>query len=118
MDLAKLAATNAVALAKEDSNERERARLYEGAALIVTDDFDKGIDVLSSLERSKLEESERVLLDAALSIAGQIRRLPAEPEDDAAPPGDNGKGIESGQVLERARKVLARVDQMLSEPAK
>ncbi len=117
-DLARLAASNAVALAKEDSDEKERARLYEGAALIVTDDFDRGIEVLSAMERGKLGEPERVLLDAALSIAGQIRRMPAEPEVDSAPPADNAKGTDPDQVLERAQKALARVDQMLSEQGK
>ena len=118
VDLARLAASNAVALAKEDSDEKERARLYEGAALIVTDDFDRGIEVLSAMERSKLGESERVLLDAALSIAGQVRRMPAEPEVDSSPPGDNAKGTDPDQILERAQKALARVDQMLSEQGK
>jgi chemotaxis protein MotC len=118
IELARLAASNAVVLAREDTDEKERARFYEAAALIVTDDFDRGIEVVSSIERGKLGEPERVLLDAVLSIAGQIRRLPAEPEADSAPPGDNVKDKDSDRVLGRVRRALAQVDQMLSEPGK
>jgi chemotaxis protein MotC len=119
VELARLAASNAVQLAQEDSVEKERARLLEGAVLIVTDDFDKGVENLSAVERSKLDEAEAALLDAALSIAGQIRRLPSAPEPDSAPPGENdATGAGASQVVERARKAMADVDQMLSEQGK
>jgi chemotaxis protein MotC len=119
VELARLAAANAVQLAKQDSVERERARLYEGAALIVTDDFDKGVENLRTVERSKLDETETVLLDAALSIASQIRRLPAGPEPDSPPPGEKGaSSTGESQVVQRARKAIAKVDQILSEPGK
>ena len=107
-----------MALSKEDSDEKERARLYEGAALIATDDFERGVEILSAIERSKLDEPEHKLLDAALSIAGQIRRMPAAPGADSEPPSDQAQGAGAGQVLERAQKMLAQVDQLLSEQTK
>jgi chemotaxis protein MotC len=124
IELARLAAANAVVLAREDSDDKERARFYEGAALIVTDAFDKGIEVLSSIEQNKLGEPDRVLLGAALSIAEQVRRLPAESDADSAPPDEDAKGKDKDQdqdqdqILARVRKALAQVDQLLSEPGK
>jgi chemotaxis protein MotC len=119
VDLAKLAAANAVQLAKEGGDDGEHARLYEGATLIVTDDFDRGIETLSAIERSKLGEHEGALLDVALLVAGQIRRTPIEPEPDSAPPNESdASGAGASQALERARKALAQVDQMLSRLAK
>jgi chemotaxis protein MotC len=119
VDLAKLAAANAVQLAKEGGDDAENARLYEGAALIVTDDYDRGIETLSAIDRSKLGEHERALLDVALVVAGQIRRMPAELEPDSVPPSENdGSGAGASQALDRAHKALAQVDQMLSRLAK
>ena len=114
-----MAAANAVQLANEGGDDGERARLYEGATLIVTDDYDRGIEALSAIERSKLGEHERALLDVALLVAGQIRRMPAEPEPDSAPPSESdASGAGASPALERARKALAQVDQMLSRLGK
>jgi chemotaxis protein MotC len=114
IELAKFAATNALQLESEDSADNERARLYQGAALIVTEEFDRGVEMLGAVERSKLGAGEAALLDAALSVAGQMRRLPAEPEADSTPPAD----LEPGAALQRARKLIAQVDEMLSGPGK
>lgn len=119
VELAKLAATNAVQLAEEGSDDGERARLYEGATLIVTDDYDRGVEILTAIARSKLGPLEVALLDAALSVAGQIRRMPAEPAPESALPGGVDASDAGGsQVVERARKALAQIDRMLNEQAK
>jgi chemotaxis protein MotC len=117
VDLARFAAAQALPLAPEESAERERARLYEGAALIVTPDFDKGVEALSAVDRSKLGAEEIALLEASLSIAGQVRRLPAAPEAEATPP-TGMEATSTGIVLERARKTIARVDGILDEAGK
>jgi chemotaxis protein MotC len=109
MAMAKFAAANAGSLTEAASTDRERARLYEGAALIVTEAFDRGVEILSAVERSKLAETDASLLDAALSIAGQVRRMPATP--DAEP---LAAGEVTGQALAQARKAIAQVDEMLS----
>jgi chemotaxis protein MotC len=113
--LASLAASSAAALSKDGSKEGLRARLIEGATLIVTDDFDKGVEALTAIERGKLGDAEQGLLDAALSVAGQIRQMPAEPEPDSAAPVDKGKSADPGEAVKRAQNALSRVDQMLSE---
>jgi chemotaxis protein MotC len=115
VELAAVAARNAVQLAEESGEDLERARLYEGATLIVSDAYDRGVEILGALERGRLSEQEGALLDVALSVAGQIRRMPAEPEADAIP-GESETGGSPG--LERARKALSRIDQMLSEREK
>jgi chemotaxis protein MotC len=108
VEMAKFAAAHARRLTEESSAERERARLYEGAALIVTEAFDRGVEMLGAVERSKLAETDTALLDAALAIAGQVRRPPDPPDSepaDAAGPED--------QMLARARKSVAQVDEIL-----
>ena len=113
MEMAKFAAANAQPLAEAGSADRERARLYEGAALIVTEEFDRGVEVLGAVERSKLAETDTALLDAALSVAGQVRRMPDTP--DAEPPGAvSPAGEGAGQALAQARKAVAQVDEILS----
>jgi chemotaxis protein MotC len=110
MKMAKFAAARAEPLAEASSADRERARLYQGAALIVTEEFDRSVEVLSAVERGKLAETDAALLDAALSIAGQVRRMPDTP--DAEPPSVAGEV--TGQALAQARKAIAQVDEILS----
>lgn len=113
MAMAKFAAANAAPLTDAASTDRERARLYEGAALIVTEEFDRGVEVLGAVERSKLAETDVALLDAALSIAGQVRRMPDTP--DAEPPrAASPAGEVAGQALAQARHAIAQVDEILS----
>jgi chemotaxis protein MotC len=107
VDMAKFAAANAGRLAEDSSAERERARLYEGAALIATEDFDRGVAMLGALERTKLADTDSALLESALAIAGQVRSLPDVP---ASEPADAA----GGQILEQARKSVAQVDDLLS----
>lgn len=111
IEMAMFAAQQAARLSDDASVERERARLYEAAALITTEDFDRGVEMLGSVERGKLAGTDAALLEAALDIAGQMRRLPdlpdAEPPAAAAMPGGN-------QALEQARRAIARVDAILS----
>lgn len=110
VEMAKFAAANAARLAEEASVERERARLYEGAALIVTEDFERGVEVLGAVERSRLDDGDAALLDAAVGVAGQMRRMPDLP--DAEPPAAGAP--EANQALAQARKTIAQVDDILS----
>ena len=76
VDLVRWAAANAARLASEDSAQHLRSRLCEAAALIVTDEFDKGLSILESIPADRLNEEEAALLAAALRIAKQVRREP------------------------------------------
>jgi len=111
VEIARFAAASAAPLTQEESPEHARARLYEGAVLVVTDDFEMGAELLRGVDKSRLAEDDARLLDAALAVASQVRRLPA-PHADAAPPA----GAALGPVLERGQKMIAEVDQMLNGP--
>ena len=110
IEMAKFAAGNARRLADDGTTERERALLYQGAALIVTEAFERAAKTLVALERSKLAETDTALLDAALSIADQVRRMPEPP--DAEPP---AVAVEAAsRALAQSRNVISRVDELLS----
>ena len=110
IEMAKFAAGNARRLADDATTERERALLYEGAALIVTEAFERGAKTLVALDRGKLAETDTALLDAALSIADQVRRMPNAP--DAEPPAAAGEV--ASRALAQARERISQVDGLLS----
>ena len=56
----------------------QRATLYEGAAMVATADFEKGITLLNSIDVPKLGMSDRDILASARS-RGQGRGALAEP---------------------------------------
>lgn len=112
VEMARFAAANAARLAEEASAERERARLYEAAALIATQDFDRGVETLGTIEASKLPETDAALLEAALSVAAQVRRMPDAP---AEPPSAAPTGERDSQAVVQAREAIAQVDRILSE---
>jgi chemotaxis protein MotC len=103
--IASFAAGKAAALAAEGSAERERARLYEGAARLVTDDHESGLKSLNSIAKQKLRSADREILEAALSLAGQLRKWPTAPEQSAEP-------IPAG--VTRAQDLMSQVDTFLA----
>ena len=80
VDVVRWAAAKAALLASEDSAQHLRSRLCEAAALIVTDEFDKGLSTLQSIPAERLNEEETGLLAAALRISKQVRREPKSVE--------------------------------------
>jgi hypothetical protein len=72
--------------------------------------------VLQSIDRSKLADSDVELLDAAIAVAGEVRR----PLLTSDPPLSLSAGPESPlpKAVEVARKVMARVDMLLNEVSK
>ena len=114
VELARLAARRAVALTVEGSAEHTRSRIYEAAILIVTEDHDTGLAVLASVDRSKLEERDAELLDAAMAVAAEVRRQ--VPDADASPSASGDVPVP--RAVELAQKVIARVDVLLNEATK
>ncbi|KMO13242.1 chemotaxis protein [Methylobacterium platani] len=109
------AAERALSLAGPDSEPAARARLYRAAALIVVDGrYEEGLESLRGVDRAGLDPSDRALLDAALSTAGQIRggAPPAPPVADAAAPAGRRQIPEAASIA-RAREALAQVDRMI-----
>jgi chemotaxis protein MotC len=109
VEMARFAAASAVQLTQEESPEHERARVYQGAALVATEEFERGIELLGGIEKGRLGEDDARLLEAALAVADQVRRMPGPPDAEAAPPPPA-----PGPMLERAQRMIAEVDQMLN----
>jgi chemotaxis protein MotC len=109
--VARFAAAHAVRLSDDQSLERARATVYEAAATIVTDEFQRGLDALNSADAGKLPQADAALLDAALAVAAQVRRMPDTPSTE--PPAAAGE--RTNATLERARAAVSRVDDILSK---
>ena len=121
-----MAAANASGLAEDGSATRARAELYRGAALIVTEEHDSGLATLKGVDKSALERVDAELLEAAVSLAGQMRRWPeaadaagglAEIEARAAP-GEQPVVLATSKLLMVAKEMNSRADQMLNGAAK
>jgi len=77
--VAKWAGTQAVYLAQKDPTELHHAELLDGAASVLTTDYDRGLEELKGLEDEHLSHDDAMLKDAALGIATQIRQWPKNP---------------------------------------
>ncbi|QRM30138.1 chemotaxis protein MotC [Microvirga sp. VF16] len=126
---ARLLADKAQELVGSDKASAVRARLYRAASLITSPQaIDGAVSDLRSLDRSALAESDLGLLESALTMAGQIRKMPdiqaqqvvpAKPEltkvavgqpiEASAP----AQGLEQLQALSKARDALSRVDKLI-----
>ncbi len=116
VELARFAAGSALRLLGEGSPERLRAQLYEAAALVVTEDFDKGVSVLEAMETTQLGGEEAELFAAAVAVAAEVRRLPA-PGDATGQPGSEDIAA-TFKAAGTARQAIARVDQLIGETGK
>jgi chemotaxis protein MotC len=126
---ARLMADKAQELVGSDKMSAARAKLYRAASLITLPQvIDGAVNDLRSLDRSVLALSDLNLLDSALAMADQIRRMPdlqiqqvtpAKPELSqvaADPPtgiSDPAQGLEQLQALSNARDALNRVDKLI-----
>jgi len=81
IDIARYAAGKAEGLAQPDTPEIARARLYGGAALVTTADFEQGIALLEKTDLTLLKESDREIHAAALAVSRGVGRWPAEVAD-------------------------------------
>ncbi len=124
--VARLSAEKAMAVTKDGTPDEMRARLYEAAALILTNNYDQGLAKLKELDVSTLSKRDAELKAAILSIAKQIRQWPEIPADldDAEPtpnpqaPGRDGTATAAaGPVIDLAQKAISDTDQLLKEHA-
>ncbi|WP_052600715.1 hypothetical protein [Microvirga lotononidis] len=126
---AQMLADKARELAGTDQESRARAKLYRAASLITSpQSIDGAVNELRSIDRSNLTASDVSLLDSALAMADQIRRVPdvqsrvatpakpevtkvaAEAPVSASAP---AQGLEQLQALSKARDALRRVDKLI-----
>lgn len=107
--LAAFSAGKARELSQPGSRTVERAKVYEGAALAVTADFQKGLDLLGGIDVAKITGSERQIRDSALFVAQNVGKWPSAP---GAPPADE-PALDS---INRAQAMLTEVDSLLGGP--
>ncbi|MBA1154724.1 chemotaxis protein MotC [Microvirga mediterraneensis] len=126
---AQLLADKAGELAGSDQASGTRAKLYRAASLITSPQFiDGAVNDLRSIDRSNLAANDLSLLDSALAMADQIRRVPdlqSRPATPAKPEvtkvASEGQvsastpvqGLEQLQALSKARDALSRVDKLI-----
>jgi chemotaxis protein MotC len=103
--IARFAAEKAAGLASQGSTTYARARLYEGASLLLTEDYGKGIEALNSVAKDKLGTSDREIQDAAFSLASQLRKWPEAPKESSEPPSAG---------VARAQDLVSKVDTLLA----
>ena len=119
VQLTLLAAKKLADQAKDDPKRAVQARLYEAAALLVTDDFDRAVIQLKSIDRAALGARDQPLLDAALTVANKMRApLPEAIAGGEPPPvsAEQGRDVELSQapaVIGKANKAIGKVDELL-----
>lgn len=130
---ARLLADKAQEIAEGDKVSAARAKLYRAASMITSpQEIKAAADELHVIDRSLLPKSDVALLDAAISMAGQIRRMPEAPAvlSEKAKPSltkvavektveasDPTQGLEQLQALSKARDALSRVDRLIKNQA-
>ncbi len=118
VELARLAARNAIRLTADNAPDHMRARVYEAATLVVTEDYESGVAALIGLDKTALDARDAELLEAAFAVAEEVRRPPSA-GDTNAPPADSvsqakGDSVPELKTVALAQKVLARVDAILT----
>jgi chemotaxis protein MotC len=128
---ARLLADKAQELSASDRVSAARAKLYRAASLITLPEAINGaISDLKSLDRSVLPAGDLTLLDAALSMANQIQKMPETASNDTMdtkPPiakvaaaGSSEtptQGLDQLRALSKARDALSRVDNLIKNQA-
>ena len=120
VELARLAARHAVRLTADDEVNHGRSRVYEAAALVVTEDYESGVAALMSIDKTGLDPRDAELLQAAFAVAEEVRRPPSTHEATVSSP-DSMIAAKSEPVPEKlkavelAQKMVARVDAILAE---
>ena len=121
VEMVQLAAKKAAL--KSVSPDALRLKLYEAAASVVTEQSEKGLVALRSINRSMLGGRDQELLDAALAVAREVRRPPMLARASGAKPGEDAEASPQGEPSEasassriaHAEEMVAGVDKLLSE---
>jgi chemotaxis protein MotC len=112
--LAKACAARAFEMSRADSVEMTRANLYAGAAMIVQEDHAAGKKKLESIEKSKLDPSDKALLGKALELTHQIASRPDITEEQAI------KSLSPAELKDNQSpaytSLLARAQNALADP--
>jgi hypothetical protein len=109
------AAAEALRGAPSDSADEARGKLYEGAARILTADYDAGVAELQSVAASKLDRRDQALLEAVRGVAAYLREPPAV--SDAARETASTAGPAPNQEDDEAAKTIALAQAALDRAA-
>jgi chemotaxis protein MotC len=110
--MTRFAAGNAARLSEGNNVEKARAEVYQGAALVVSADFEKGLSLLKSVDTQYLGDQDKDLLNAAISVAEDVRRAPAEPSGQSP---DKQALLKEFKTVALAKTAMAQVDKLLNE---
>lgn len=105
IEIARFAGKKAAELYRVGTRERLRADLYQGAALVATDEVESGVSLLSAINPDQLRPVDRELYSAAMGVGGEVLRPPAEPQDISEP---------LPEAVTRAQEIMSSVDAMFS----
>ncbi len=119
-DLASAAALAGMALVSGDTAEKQQLLLYYGAALIVTDEFPRGLDALHSVNQANLDQKDKELLHASLALAAKLRVTPvlldsAKLDALASDTPKHNRAFLAGDREHEARAALANADALLRQ---
>lgn len=106
VDIARYAAGKARELSHADSTSFQRATMLEGAAMAATEDYQKGIDLLNSIDPAKIDADDQSIRQSALRVGEAVGRWPAAPpkSDEPVP-----------ASVSRAEALLGEVDTLLGD---
>lgn len=107
------AARSASGFAVELGHRSDHLRVFEGAALVLTDRIDHGVSALLGLEKSRLPKRYRDLVDAALSVASMVRSPPLETA--TAPTPSKGKVGQAATKLPDTDDYVRRANALLTD---
>jgi chemotaxis protein MotC len=113
------AALAASPLVADGSPEKQRLLLYHGAALIVTQDFERGRAALQSVKPESLSEKDRELLNATIALSAKLRATPmmltaAKLEAFASESPKRSRAFLPGESVGEAKAALENVDAILN----
>jgi len=109
LDVARFAAAKARELAPADSRSMQRAKLFEGAALAASEQYEQATTLLGEVEPTKISASDEEIRSAALAVAGAVGKWPATPQIIEEP-------VEPPSAVARAEALLTQVDTLLEGP--
>jgi chemotaxis protein MotC len=106
--------------AKIDPKLVMQAKLYEAAVMIVSEDYDRGVAQLRSIDRVSIPARDQPVLDAALDLSRRMRQPPQVTELTNEPPpvsAEQGKQIEFKQtdkLIDNAETAIGQADDLLN----
>lgn len=115
IEMARFAAIRAARLAVDGSPESMRSKVYEAAALVVTDDYAEGVEALDTIDRARLAKRDAELADAASAVAAEVHRWPDADHGADAPASaktEHTPDKATMDLVNRARSLITKVDMM------